>query len=185
MSAAADPVVKLALGAGEPCWLWLPLAGRQAWRRVVDERAPVTLQELDATSPRGDLMHPTEVPLASTTSLVELEAILAEELGADATVIDVRLLLQAAPRLVMAAHRERSVRFEADELAPLAGPLARLTDGVDDGRWRRVLAALRDACLGDTPLELRLGPDGTEVAVFADERALALGEPGELMTLPV
>jgi hypothetical protein len=149
--------IELALGGGgggEPCWLYLPLAGRGPWDRLLGSLS-FELSELHATSLAGDLHHPGEVALASPTTLAELHADLAAELGSGARVVDLALVLPDGVRLQ--SHDERSLRLEAPAPEAFAPWLERL-HGVAAERWRRLLPRLHQELLTGVHLALEVRP---------------------------
>ena len=168
--------IDLALGGGggEPCWLYLPLPGREPWRRLVGD-APFDLVELYATSECGDLLHPGEVALASPTSLDELLSAIGSELGARARVID--LALRLADGVWLSSHEERSLRLQAASGDPAAfAPWLERLFAIPAGRWRVLLPRLHEELL--TGVELRLEASDQSFRVTAVRAGAGGGSEG-------
>ena len=182
--ASPELVVDLTLGGVETRWLHLPLRnGRTDWSLVLDPSEPLILQELYASSESGELSHPGELPLASVLTLPQLLSLIDEELGADAQVEDVQLLVTREPRLTFRSHAERSIRLESASLRSLSDRLAKMTDvGVD--RWLTILEAVVYEALTETHLRIRIAGETTTMHAYDSEAKRDLDEPNETVDVP-
>ena len=149
--------IVLALGGGEDGrFLHLPaLEGFAGWLRLVAPEERVWLHELRACSPRGELAHPGEVPVAGETTLAAIQVMVSEDLGPEAVVELLKLGLGGGA--VLHAERGLGTRIEAPDDAFLAERAARATAS-DSERWRRIFAGLRFEARSDRRLELELEP---------------------------
>lgn len=157
-------------------WVYLDGTGVDQLPRLLRDGERFALRELHAyrpDDPSSELAHPGEVSLASPTTLGEVLAAVAGELG-DGTPI--ATFVAGLGDGVVVRARQQSLRLEAASDVDLAARLARLGHA-DAARWLRILTLLRDEALTEKHLDLDLAEATVMVvSVFAGERGAARGE---------